>query len=382
MSKVCFSTYITNFFTQAHGAAVSRFRAMFGQGNGMEIGITNCGWKIYPLRPTEEDDVAAEQFMETTWGWFFDPVIFGDYPSSMRERAGDDLPKFSADESKMLRENGLDFLGVNYYTSMYVAASDAAHKASGTDTGVPALHGKFTLTPATDGGQLIGAPAGTSWLFVVPQGLRDLLNWLDTRYPNHAIRITENGCAQPTYLNPINDTFRVDYYRSHIQAMTEAIVYDQINVVGYYAWSLFDNYEWADGYRTRFGIIYVDYTTQVRTPKLSALWYSDLIRSQKGQDAQLPSINHHHSPSTSTRQSSIFDSTSSLPSILFLAILASVLILGTLLRRVTSSSSIHSNNQSPRVELPSILATPRLGATPRHTITSSSASRYQYQPID
>jgi beta-glucosidase len=119
---------------------------------------------------------------------------------------------------------------------------------------------------------------------VYPQGLRKLLKWIDKRYDHMPIYIFENGVSVPgeTQLpiaEAVHDDFRTEYYKGYINAMEEAIKEDGVDVRGYFAWSLMDNFEWADGYNVRFGMVYVDYADQTRYIKDSAFWYSDWVKS-------------------------------------------------------------------------------------------------------
>ena len=116
----------------------------------------------------------------------------------------------------------------------------------------------------------------------MPDSFRDLLTQLNTQYHLPPLYITENGAAFADDINNdcVMDEVRVDYFNGHLNAVHEAINAG-VDIRGYFAWSLMDNFEWAEGYTQRFGIVYVDYKTQKRTPKLSALAYRDLITSRK-----------------------------------------------------------------------------------------------------
>lgn len=116
---------------------------------------------------------------------------------------------------------------------------------------------------------------------IYPEALVQLLTSLNTKYTLPPLYITENGAAMDDKLveGAVNDTDRLDYYQQHLNAVDKAISAG-VDVKGYFAWSLMDNFEWAEGYIKRFGIVYVDYETQQRTPKASALAYSQLITSR------------------------------------------------------------------------------------------------------
>jgi hypothetical protein len=115
---------------------------------------------------------------------------------------------------------------------------------------------------------------------IVPDGLREMLRWISERYNNPLIFITENGSAEPEVedsLSVLRDTARQSFLESHIGACADAINQHQVNLAGYFAWSFMDNFEWQYGYQRRFGICHVNYTTLLRTPRDSALWYRDHI---------------------------------------------------------------------------------------------------------
>jgi len=161
---------------------------------------------------------------------------------------------------------------MNIYTGIYVKAS--------SDT----LEG-YAATPVGIDGKLIGPVADSSWLNVVPNSIRKYMEYVHDRY-KVPIYITENGvdCPNETgatkeYL--LNDTFRVNYYRDYLDQAAAAVLESGVDLRGYYAWSLLDNFEWADGYRYRFGLTYVNYTTQERTTKNSGKWFKKLLEKLK-----------------------------------------------------------------------------------------------------
>ena len=153
----------------------------------------------------------------------------------------------------------MDFLGVNFYTRAIYRA-DAEEVFFQIDP----------PEPRTDIG----------WE-IYPKAFTELLVSLNEKYSLPPVYITENGAAMADKLvdGVVNDQDRVDYYQNHLNAVNEAIV-QGVKVDGYFAWSLMDNFEWAEGYLKRFGIVYVDYDTQVRTIKASGMAYKDLISNR------------------------------------------------------------------------------------------------------
>jgi beta-glucosidase len=261
--------------------AVKMFRTKYNSMNGGEIGITLDSPWLVPLDPTSQRDIEATA-RAMTWhlAWYADPLYVGDYPQVMKERVGDRLPKFT-DEEKELLKGSTDFFGLNHYWTNYIYHSDH-----------PDGEGYFydrgcMMTPEKDG-VLIGPQGDSSWFYVVPWGMRGLLNWIWNKYSHPEIYITENGVDIPhestfPLKEALNDTFRVNFYRDYLAEIDKAINIDGVQVMGYMAWSLLDNFEWADGLTKRFGVVYIDYQNNLtRYPKSSYYWYRDFIKENRG----------------------------------------------------------------------------------------------------
>ena len=257
----------------AHAKAVKVYREDFRAEQGGMIGMTNnCDWR-HPLTDSPADKAAAQRSLEFFLAWFADPIYFGEYPASMRERLGDRLPAFS-DEEKAYVAGSSDFFGLNHYNTMY-----ASHVAGGetVENYVYANGGIFA-------DQQVALTADPAWQLtdmqwpIVPWGLRELLCWISDRYGNPPIYITENGCATPDEVKDgqVHDPMRIDYLNGYLGAVHEAIERGA-DVRGYFVWSLMDNFEWASGYDKRFGMIRVDFATMERTVKSSGEWYGGVI---------------------------------------------------------------------------------------------------------
>mmetsp|Transcript_35540 Transcript_35540/g.53794 ORF Transcript_35540/g.53794 Transcript_35540/m.53794 type:complete len:465 (-) Transcript_35540:120-1514(-) len=260
----------------SHAHAVKIYRKEFQSKQGGLIGITNnCDFR-FPKNPASSADrAAAQRSVEFCLGWFADPIWGeeGDYPPVMRERLGDRLPHFTTEE-KLILKGSADFFGLNHYSTKL--ASDSEEGEYQNDEGVGLSDDpKWKKT-------------NMGWN-VVPEGLRELLKWIKARYNAPTIYITENGCAcyEPDHDTAANDVFRRDFLESYIRECRRAIV-EGVNLRGYFAWSLLDNFEWAFGYTQRFGICRVDYDTLARTPKLSALWYARTIAQNGANIEQYP----------------------------------------------------------------------------------------------
>lgn len=242
----------------AHGLTVKLFREMKLEG---QIGIApNVAWAVpYSKRP--EDRAACNRNIEVYADWFLDPIYKGQYPSSLYEwfqQAGATPPVQDGDLEIIAQP--IDLLGINYYHPTV----NRYNPAAGYLQSEPVDMGLFK----TD----IGWPIDAT-------GLYDVIHYLQ-KYGNNDIYITENGaCVNECPVNgKINDIIRVYYLQQHI-AQVHRVINDGINLKGYMAWSLMDNFEWAEGYRMRFGLIHVDFRTQVRTPKESFYWYQNVVRN-------------------------------------------------------------------------------------------------------
>ncbi|RDX60333.1 Beta-glucosidase 47, partial [Mucuna pruriens] len=240
-----------------------------------------------------------EPFSNSSQDKFLDPIILGEYPAEMHEILGQDLPEFSRHDVEKLK-TGLDFIGVNHYTSAFV--KDCIFSACEPGRGSSRTEG-FALTSPQMNGISIGQPTSLDWLYVHPQGMEKMVTYIKHRYNNIPMFVTENGLGTREYSNPateeiINDVERVEYLRGYLDSLAEAIS-KQLNrklhrdhpfwllqfcmyrkgadVRGYFVWSLLDNFEWTDGLSIRFGLHHVDYATLDRTPRLSAFWYKNFI---------------------------------------------------------------------------------------------------------
>lgn len=244
-----------------------------------QLGITNnCDWRE-PLTDSPKDKAAAQRALEFFLGWFTDPLYFGDYPASMRERVGAALPEFSAEEKALLK-GSLDFLGLNHYTT-YLAA-DAGQNLKKpykyANAGFSEDH-QVNLMPHPDW------PLTEMEWPIVPEGLYKLLHWIDKRYHSPIIYVTENGGAFHDTLDngQVNDKARIDFLQQYIRQAHRALN-EGVNLKGYFVWSFLDNFEWALGYEKRFGLHYVDYTTQQRIPKASAHWFKQVMQQNAIQE--------------------------------------------------------------------------------------------------
>ncbi|KAI3940730.1 hypothetical protein MKW98_030049 [Papaver atlanticum] len=265
----------------AHGAAVSVYKKKFQAQQGGEIGIAlDCEW-AEAFSDKIEDKIAAARRIDFHFGWYLDPIYFGDYPKTMREKLGDRLPKFSDEDRELLR-NLVDFLGINQYTTRLIA-----HSTTSPDSGHFYQDQQLERIVENPGGEAIGEKAASEWLYIVPWGIRSVLNYVAQKYQKPKIYITQNGMDDeddPKALlhEMLDDKKRVGFYKAYLAAIAQAIK-DGVDVRGYFAWSFLDNFEWTQGYTKRFGIVYVDYKNGLsRHPKSSALWFSRFLKGDGG----------------------------------------------------------------------------------------------------
>lgn len=249
----------THNLLRAHGAAVSAYRATGRHQIGLVVNLE----PKYPASDRPRDLAAtarADAYMNRQ---YLDPVFLGTYPTELAEIFGDAWPAIPPGELDAIRQP-LDFLGVNYYTRAVVRHSSHAYPLGAA----PVRQRRHMHTEM-------------GWE-VYPKGLTGVLEWVRDRYGRMPLYVAENGAAfrdPPTATRPVvSDPARVAYLRSHLRA-THAAIASGVDVRGYFAWSLLDNFEWSAGYSRRFGLYHVDYATQRRTPKASARFYQKVIRA-------------------------------------------------------------------------------------------------------
>jgi beta-glucosidase len=244
---------------RSHASAVQAYRAEGKNRIGLVVNLE----PKYAASDTSADLEATRRADAYMNRQFLDPALLGSYPEEMRTIFGEAWPDFPAAEVEKLRQP-IDFLGVNYYTRA-VTCDDPLD--------VPVRAGRVHQSRHTY--------TETNWE-VYPHALTDILVWVRDRYGDIPLYITENGSAfydPPKSANGVvHDPLRVQYLRDHLRA-AHAAIRQGVDLRGYFAWSLLDNFEWSLGYSKRFGLIHVDYETQERTLKDSARVYADVIRS-------------------------------------------------------------------------------------------------------
>jgi len=247
---------------KAHGKAVMALRERAKQ--PIKIGYApTCGVAV-PYTDSPEDIEAAREsyfgndwLIDTNWAWtvswFSDPVFLGHYPEEALKKYAKYLPVITEEDMKIIHQP-LDFMGQNIYTGHYIKRGE---------DGKPEYVPHKEDCPVT----------GMGWP-VVPESMYWGPKFLYERY-GLPVYITENGAAYEDVVEAdgsVNDSGRAEFLKLYIDEIKRGIA-DETGIAGYFLWSFMDNFEWAHGYTKRFGIVHVDFETQKRTPKASALWY-------------------------------------------------------------------------------------------------------------
>ncbi len=261
----------THHLLVGHGLATQALRAA----GAAEVGIT---LDLHPIRVLGDGgpgEVESARLITEAMvnGIFLDPVLHGRYPAHA-PAAMLPPPALVADGDLATIGQRLDFLGVNYYSPIFLRAGDPSDLRANEEPARSGVPGVVEYRP----GQLERTTMG--WL-VDADGLYEILQEVSKQAPGLPLYITENGRAAEDYVNPqgeVDDIERVRYLHVHLEAAARAIK-DGVSLAGYFVWSLLDNFEWAWGYQKRFGIIYVDFGTQRRILKSSARFYSDVVRA-------------------------------------------------------------------------------------------------------
>lgn len=243
----------------SHGLAIPVIRQNVP---GADIGITLSLHPITPASDRAEDLAAVQRHDGLRNRWFLDPLHGRGYPADTLELLGDAAPRVEPGDLDAMA-TATDFLGVNYYFPEMVADDPSASHSP--------MRAKLVERDGVE-------RTGFGWE-VSPEGLVDLLTRLQRDYHPAVIQLTENGSTFEDVLTAegrVHDTQRLSYLQRHLAALRQAMDAG-VPVKGYFAWSLLDNFEWAEGYLRRFGLAYVDYATQRRILKDSGLWYGQFL---------------------------------------------------------------------------------------------------------
>jgi beta-glucosidase len=242
----------------AHGMAV---RALRAAAPAAKIGIADNVMATVPVIETPEHIQAARIAMREENAMFLTVLEEGRYTDLYLKRLGADAPQFTAEEMQIIA-SPMDFVGVNVYQPQWVRSSD-------NERG-------YDVVPFPASYPTMYSP----WLKFGPEGLYWAPKLIHELWKVETMYITENGTSAEDVVTEdghVYDPGRVMFLRNYLTQLQRGVS-EGVPVKGYFLWSLLDNFEWADGYTKRFGIVYVDFATQKRTPKLSASFYAETVR--------------------------------------------------------------------------------------------------------
>ncbi|MGL1892237.1 MAG: GH1 family beta-glucosidase [Spirochaetaceae bacterium] len=246
-----------------HGYALKALRE--NAKGDIKVGLSDNPYNCVPIFETEEHIAAAKQAFHDINGSFLSPLLEGSYSKKYLEEEGDNAPDYTLDEMKLINAP-IDYLGINMYYPTYIRADKNSAKGYNVVDFAPS-HPSMDLP----------------WIKVGPETI-----YWSTRYVNElwdvkSIYVTESGSACNDKLNKdgeVLDTDRIFYLRNHFIGASRAIE-EGYPLKGYFVWSFLDNFEWAEGYTKRFGLVYVNFENQKRTPKLSAEYYKNVIKHNR-----------------------------------------------------------------------------------------------------
>jgi beta-glucosidase len=256
----------------AHGLSVPRLREHLSP--QAQVGIALDFYPVYAADDRPETLLAVEYADTYRNRWFLDPLFRGRYPDDLFTNMGVIPPAIHEDDLSIISAP-IDFLGVNYYSRMLVRGR--------TDTATIAER-----TMPDDNFEAVERIPGSSYTEmgweIFPDGLANILTRIHREYAPKALVVTESGAAfndQWDGNSNIHDQQRIDFLREHIQTVAQ-VMRQGVPIKGYVVWSFLDNFEWSEGYRKRFGLVYVDFSTQRRVIKDSGRWYASFVTSQRG----------------------------------------------------------------------------------------------------
>jgi beta-glucosidase len=251
---------LTHYVVLAHGLSVQSIRAHSKA--DVHVGIADNVQACTPVIETADHIEAARRAMREQNAMFLTVLQEGRYTDSYLQKVGANAPRFTAEEMDIIK-TPMDFVGLNIYQPTYVRADNSVN-----------------------GYEIVNAPPSfphmdSAWLYVGPEVLYWAPKLVHELWKVKTLYITENGASADDQIAPdgqIYDSDRIMYLRNYMTQLHRATS-EGVPVKGYFLWSLLDNFEWADGYKKRFGIVYIDFKTQKRTPKLSATYYKEVVRT-------------------------------------------------------------------------------------------------------
>ncbi|KAG9447398.1 hypothetical protein H6P81_013526 [Aristolochia fimbriata] len=283
----------SHYILLAHAAAVKVYREKYQDTQRGSIGITLLGLWFEPYTDSLQDVNATQRILDFHLGWYLDPIVYGDYPASLKEIVKSRLPSFDEEESKQIR-GSFDFIGLNHYSVIYVKGSSPDWDKSERDY-VTDISAKFSFAKAEDGKKVLlksfkhlshsmyKDPTFPS----NPWGLQRLLEYIKLNYDNPLVFVHENGYmavrnSSVSSPNDLDDAERAEYIKTYIEGVLES-VRNGSNTRGYFVWSFTDCFELLFGYSSYYGLYQVNFNDaeRRRDPRLSAEWYSNFLHSSQ-----------------------------------------------------------------------------------------------------
>ncbi|KAI3507732.1 hypothetical protein L1887_22723 [Cichorium endivia] len=258
----------------AHASTVRLYRKKYKAMQHGFVGLNLLGFWFEPYTNVTEDVKAAQRAMDFFLGWFFNPLVNGDYPEIVKKSAGNRIPTFTKLESERIK-GSFDFLGINHYCILYVKDNSNSLKMDIRDVFSDMA---TTYTFSSTGSEFF--PNFPSQFDVAPLGLQKLLSYMKEEYGNPPIYIHENGQKQLDN-GTLMDTARVEYLHAYIGVVLDALR-NGSNTKGYFVWSFLDLFEISGGFTSGFGLYHVDLHDKefTRYPKLSAHWYANFLKEK------------------------------------------------------------------------------------------------------
>lgn len=253
--------HLSHYINLAHGEGVAAIRS---EASAAQVGCVLQLPPIHPRSDSDEDRKAARVMDGLMNRWYAEPVLVGRYPEDILEIFQElDLPIREGDLERI--HQPLDFAGLNLYSRLF-----AYH-----DPNIPLMEAMLDFNY-----RIPGAPYTHFGWEIYPESIYESLMRFKNEWGDLEVYVTENGTAAKDKLvdGEVNDQERIDYLAAYVAEVGRAMDHG-VKVKGYFQWSFMDNFEWAEGYGSRWGIVHVDYDSLVRTPKASAHWYRDLIRA-------------------------------------------------------------------------------------------------------
>ncbi|KAH9655388.1 Beta-glucosidase 11 [Citrus sinensis] len=248
----------------AHASVARLYKKNYQDKQHGYIGLSIFSFGVFPLTNSEEDAIATQRYFDFLIGWVANPLVYGDYPKTMKQNAGSRLPAFTDRESQQIKGSA-DFIGVINYCMIYIKDNPSSlkqeHRDWSADTATMAFFEQDTAASSNE-----------------PSSLQIVLEYFKRVYGNPPIYVHENGLATPHH-SSLEDISRVKYLHAYIGSVLDA-VRNGSNTRGYFVWSFLDVFELLDGYASSYGLYYVDRDDPdlKRYPKLSAHWYSQFLK--------------------------------------------------------------------------------------------------------